>query len=411
MKSVIKKPELMSPAGDWISLRSAVNAGADAIYFGIEKLNMRVKAANFLLSELPEIVSFCQKNNVKTYLTVNTIVRENNLLEIDEIILKSKSSGVDMIICWDFAVINKCKEHQMPFCISTQASISNSSALRFYETLGAKRIVLARECNLNEIKKIRASAKIEIETFVHGAMCVAVSGRCFMSHEVFGKSANEGDCLQPCRREYLIKDTEIGNELVLGQDYVMSAKDLCTIEFIDKLIDAGIDSFKIEGRKRSPEYVSTVTSVYRKAIDLYSIGKLTYETKQELLTKLEEVYNRGFSLGFFFGTPGKEGFSPYDGSISKTRKEYIGRVMNYYKRAKVVYVDIKAHSIKNQDTVLIMGKTSGLVEIVIDKIMDEDTVILEAKKGMRVTFHCDKLVREGDQLYKVVENESSVDAS
>ncbi len=401
MKKKLNKPELMSPAGDWVMLRAAIKSGANAIYFGIENLNMRVKAENFKLSELKEIVKFCKKNKVKTYLTVNTIIKEDKTESVDQIIAEAKRAGIDMIICWDFAVIEKCREYKIPFCISTQASISNSSSVKFYEELGAKRIVLARECTLEEIKKIRESTSIEIECFIHGAMCVAVSGRCFMSHEIFNKSANEGDCLQPCRREYLIKDAQIGSELILGEDYVMSAKDLCTVDFLDQLIDAGINSFKIEGRKRSPEYVAKVTSVYRKAIDLYYKNELTDTKKAEFIKELSKVYNRGFSSGFYFGTPGKEGFSSTEGSIATTHKEYIGRVINYYKKPKAVYIDIKTKSIKRGGVVYIIGKTTGLVEVTVDKLLDEGKEISKATKGMKVTFECKELVREGDQVYVI----------
>jgi len=202
----MNKPELMAPAGDWTMLRTAVNNGANAVYFGVDKLNMRAKAKNFITDDLNEIVSFCKEHQVKTYLTLNTILFEDELLELDEIIPAAKKAGVDMIICWDFGIIEKCNQYKMPFAVSTQASISNSSSAKIFERLGAKRIVLARECSLEGIKKIRAATELEIEAFVHGAMCVAISGRCFMSHEIFGQSANRGECVQPCRREYKIYD-------------------------------------------------------------------------------------------------------------------------------------------------------------------------------------------------------------
>ena len=243
------KPELMAPAGDWTMLRAAVMNGADAVYFGLDKLNMRAKAANFSVEQLPEIVSFCKEHKVKTYLTLNTIVFEEELSELEEIIIAAKENKVDRIICSDLAVADLCHKHQFPFCISTQSSISNSLAADVYKRMGAVRIVLARECSLDEIKKIRTKTDLEIEAFVHGAMCIAVSGRCFMSHHLFGKSANRGECVQPCRREYEVFDPSIGKSLIVGEDYIMSPKDLCTIEFIDQLIEAGIDSFKIEGQK------------------------------------------------------------------------------------------------------------------------------------------------------------------
>lgn len=393
----------MSPAGNWIMLKTAVKCGADAVYFGIEKFNMRAKANNFVLADLPKIVNYCKKFGVKSYLTLNTFLREENLKEVHSIILKAQKSGIDMIICWDFAVIELCRRYDIPFCVSTQASVSNSKSLNFFENLGAKRVVLARECTLKEIKEIRKKTSLEIEVFVHGAMCVAVSGRCFMSHHTFGKSANEGDCLQPCRREYLIKDTEIDSEYILGTDYVMSAKDLCSVGFIDKLIELGINSFKIEGRKRSPEYVAKVTSVYRQAIDNYFEKKLTDEIKQELINELAKVYNRGFSKGFYFGEPDGNDFSNAAGSIASEKKEYIGNILNYYKKLKVAYLDVKSNSLKAGSKVLIIGQTTGLVELKINQILDENKEIQEAVKGMKVTFKCDELVREGDKVYILIE--------
>ena len=308
MKTINKdnKPELMAPAGDWTMLHAAINAGADAVYLGVDKLNMRAKAKNFTVDELPEIVKVSRERQVKTYLTINSIIFEEELNEVREIISKAKDARVDRIICWDLAVAQLCSEQNFPFCISTQGSVSNSVSASVYKKLGAIRIVLARECSLDEIKKIRANTDLEIEAFIHGAMCIAVSGRCFMSHHLFDKSANRGECIQPCRREYEVYDNATDKSFLVGEDYVLSPKDLCTIEFIDQLIEAGIDSFKIEGRKRAPEYVAKTVSIYRRAIDLYFEGKLTKEKKKEFLTELETVYNRGFSTGFYFGKPSSE---------------------------------------------------------------------------------------------------------
>lgn len=391
----------MSPAGDWTMLTSAINAGADAVYFGVDKLNMRAKAANFTLEELPEVVRICKEKNVKTYLTLNTIVFEEELSDLDEIVSAAKTAGVDRIICWDLAVTQVCRKHEMQFCISTQGSVSNSLSADLYKQLGAVRIVLARECSLEEIKKIRAITYLEIEAFIHGAMCIAVSGRCFMSHHLFGPSANKGECIQPCRREYEVKDTITGKSMVLGEDYVLSAKDLCTIEFIDKLIEAGIDSFKIEGRKRSPEYVSKVVSVYRRAIDLYFEKNLTPEIKKELLKELEEVYNRGFSSGFYFGKPSSEDYADIYGSKATTRKEFVGKVINYYKKNQVVYVELESGRISLKDNLLIIGPTSGVVSLVPDEIQNENTFVETAVKGDRITFACSELVRPHDRVYRV----------
>ncbi|MEW6653070.1 MAG: peptidase U32 family protein [Bacteroidota bacterium] len=398
----IKKPELLAPAGNWAMLNTAINSGADAVYFGVKQLNMRASAGNFDVTELEEIVKHCSGEKIKTHLTLNTIVYENELEELDEIIKKAKHSGIDLVICWDMSVIQKCIEHEVPFCISTQASISNSAAVKFYEKIGASRAVLARECTLDKIRDIKSKSKIEIETFVHGAMCVAVSGRCFMSHELFGKSANRGECLQPCRREFEVIDKDQRGSLVLGEDYVMSPKDLCTIEIIDRLIETGIDSFKIEGRKRAPEYIATVVSTYRKAIDLYFEGKLTKEIKKHFVEVLKKVYNRGFSTGFYLGTPSAEDFANIYGSAASTKKSYVGKVVNYYKKSNVVSVKIEADTISLGDSIYIIGNTTGTVELKLEELMLDDIKISIGEKGREVTFVCSDLVRPNDRIYKVI---------
>ena len=397
-------PELMSPAGDWTMLSAAIYAGADAVYFGVDKLNMRAKAANFTVDELPEIVRVCKEKNVKTYLTLNTIVFEEELSDLDKIVSSAKDAGVDRVICWDLAVAQICRKYDMPFCISTQGSVSNSLSADLYKQLGAVRIVLARECSLEEIKKIRTTTDLEIEAFIHGAMCIAVSGRCFMSHHMFGPSANRGECIQPCRREYEVKDTITGKEMIIGEDYVLSAKDLCTIEFIDQLIESGIDSFKIEGRKRSPEYVAKAVSVYRRAIDLYFEKKLTPEIKKKFLKELEEVYNRGFSSGFYFGKPSSEDYADIYGSKATTKKEFIGKVINYYKQAQAVYVQLESGKVSLNDKLIIVGPTSGVVDISLKEIQNENIKTETAVKGDRITFPCSEQVRPNDRVYIVVNN-------
>ena len=394
--------ELMAPAGNWTMLRTAVKSGADAVYFGVDKLNMRAKAANFTLAELPEISRFCSEKKVKTYLTLNTIVYEEEINDLDEIVEGAKNAGIDRVICWDLAVTEICRKYEMPFCISTQGSVSNSLSANFYKSLGAVRIVLARECSLEEIKKIRANTDLEIEAFIHGAMCIAVSGRCFMSHHLFGKSANRGECIQPCRREYEITDNSIDKSMVLGEDYVLSPNDLCTVEFIDKLIEAGIDSFKIEGRKRSPEYVAATVSVYRKAIDLYYQNKLSGETKKELLEELRKVYNRGFSSGFYFDVPSSKDYADIYGSKATTRKEYVGKVINYYKKSEIADILIETGNISKEEQILIIGPTTGVVNLTLSDIRIHDDEGTSAGKGERITFACRETIRPRDKVYKVV---------
>jgi putative protease len=396
-----KKTELMSPAGDKTMLTAVVKSGADAVYFGVDKLNMRSKASNFKVEELPGIVSYCKKHNVKTYLTLNTIIFEEELDEVEEIIFAAKKSGINRVICWDLAVAEKCREHKIPFCISTQASVSNSSSANFYKSIGASRIVLARECSLEEIKKIRKNTGLEIEAFIHGAMCIAVSGRCFMSHHLFDKSANRGECIQPCRREYEVFDPVINKSMMIGDDYVLSAKDLCSIEFIDRLIEAGINAFKIEGRKRSSEYAAKVTSVYRRAIDLYYDKKLTAEIKKEFFKELEEVYNRGFSSGFYFGKPSSEDYADIYGSKATSRRVYIGKVLNYYKRSKIAYIKLESGNLKIKDKLIITGPTTGVVNIKLEKILLEEELINIASKDDKITFPCSDPVRHNDSVYLI----------
>ncbi len=396
-----KTPELMAPAGDWTMLRTAVKAGADAVYFGVDKLNMRAKAKNFSVEELAEISKFCRSKKVKTYLTLNTIVFEDELNEADKIISAAKKAKIDRIICSDLAVAELCNKNKIPFCISTQSSVSNSLAASVYKKLGAVRIVLARECSLEEIKKIRKNTDLEIEAFIHGAMCIAVSGRCFMSHHLFGQSANRGECVQPCRREYEVYDTAAQKSLLIGDDYVLSPKDLCTIEFIDQLIEAGIDSFKIEGRKRAPEYVAKTVSVYRKAIDLYFKKKLTVEKKKEFLKELETVYNRGFSTGFYFGEPSSEDYAGVEGSKATTRKVYVGKVLNYFKKPKAAHILLESGKIKLKDKILIIGETTGLLEVTLDEMIVEEKSSMSAQKGDEVTFVTPELVRRNDKVYLI----------
>jgi putative protease len=395
------KPELMAPAGDWTMLHAAINAGADAVYFGVDKLNMRAKAKNFSVDELSEIASVCREKQVRTYLTINSIIFEEELNEVREIISRAKEATIDRLICWDLAVAHLCRELYFPFCISTQGSVSNSLSASVYKKLGAVRIVLARECSLEEIKRIRAGTDLEMEAFIHGAMCIAVSGRCFMSHHLFGQSANRGECIQPCRREYEVYDGAVDNSLLVGDDYILSPKDLCTIEFIDQLIEAGIDSFKIEGRKRAPEYVAKTVSVYRRAIDLYYKEHLSKEKKKELLTELKTVYNRGFSTGFYFGKPSSEDYAEAEGSKATTRKEYIGKVLNYYKNSKVAYIKLETGKLTVDDEIMINGPTTGVVNIKLDKILLDESAVNNAAKGDKITFPCEELVRRNDSVYLI----------
>ncbi len=330
--STTKPPiELIAPAGDMTCLVTALKAGADAVYFGAEGYNMRAGSSNFTSAEFPAVKALCTAYNAKAYLALNTIVYDGELKKMAQTVSAAKDACLDAVICSDMAVIEACRKADMPFHISTQASVSNYSAVQFYASLGAKMIVLARELTLEQVRHITGKIKrdrldVRLECFVHGAMCVAVSGRCFMSQELFGRSANRGQCVQPCRRQYIITDPEEHEELELGTDYVMSPKDLCAVEFLDVLLDAGISAFKIEGRSRSPEYVQATTSAYRSALDLCTNHRSDEEFRSRysnltitLKHELAQVYNRGFSKGFYFGKP-LDGWTREYGSLAQEKK-------------------------------------------------------------------------------------------
>ncbi len=390
------KYELLAPAGSFPSLIAAVNAGADAIYFGLkEGMNMRANAKNFSIKDLVEIKKICEsgKKKVKRYLTLNTIIYDTELKKIEEIIKKAKHF-VNAIICWDLSVIQLCRKYKIPFHISTQASISNSETAKFYKKLGAERVILARELNIQQIKEI---AKImPVEVFIHGAMCVSVSGRCFTSQFLFGKSANRGECLQPCRRTYEIKD-EDGNELRLENNTVMSAKDLCTLPFIEKLKKAGVVSFKIEGRNREPEYVDRVVRVYRKALD----KKLNEKEIKESMNELNKAYNKGFSSGFYLGIPDMNDFSKIEHSSATQKKEFIGTVYHYFKDVNVAAIKISSGVIKIGDELVIIGDKTGAVTHKIERIEINHQPFGWADKGQEVGIKIPN-VRKGDKVYLVV---------
>jgi putative protease len=395
LKKIKSRCELLAPAGNFASLIAAVSAGADAVYFGLKEFNMRANAKNFSIADLKKIkkISENKNRNVKKYLTLNTIIYDEEVKKIDNILKKVKPY-IDAVICWDFSVIELCKKNKIPFHISTQASVANKKSALFYKKLGAERVVLARELSLKQIKEI--SKVIDTEVFIHGAMCVSESGRCFTSQFLFNRSANRGDCLQPCRRSYTINDEE-GNELVLENNTVMSAKDLCTLPFINKIKAAGVKAFKIEGRNREPEYVDTVVRVYRKAID----KKLNEKQIKEELKELNKVYNRGFSSGFYLGTPTNDDFARVEHSSSSQRKEFIGEVVHYFPKVSVAAIKINAGEIKIGDELLIMSEKTGLVRHKIDRIEINRNSVSTAVKGNEVGIKIFG-VRKKDLVYKIV---------
>ncbi|MEK6858076.1 MAG: peptidase U32 family protein [Nanoarchaeota archaeon] len=378
----MNRPEILAPVGDFAMLSSAINAGCDAIYFGAKILNMRANAKNFEINQIKNVVDICHENKVKAYLTVNTIIYENELKILEELLKKAKEANVDAIIAWDLAVIQKAKELGLEIHLSTQASVSNSEALKGYQkNFGIQRVVLARECSLEQIKEIKKKTKLEIECFIHGAMCLSISGRCFMSQFLFNCSANRGECLQPCRRQYKIVDSEEPDkELLIGPNYALSPKDLCTLPIIDKLIGV-IDVFKIEGRNKGPEYVKIVVECYKEAIDLFFEGKLDEPAKQRLIEKAKTAHNRGLSTGFYVGKPMKE-WAEIKGSRATKTKKYIGIITKVYKKVNSVDVKIEAGSLKINDNILIIGDKVGVCEQKITSLQIKDgTSVSQANKG------------------------------
>jgi len=389
------KPELLAPVGSFTNLKVAIDAGADAVYFGLNEFSLR-SGRNFELKDLKKVKEICEKAGVKRYLTLNSIIYDKELEKVEKIVKKvSEGKLADAIICWDLGVIRLCNKYKIPFHISTQGSVANSEAVKFYQGLGAERVVLARELNLEQIKNIIKETGIDAEVFVHGAMCVSVSGRCFTSQFLFGKSANRGQCIHPCRRSYIVKDKQEGYELEVENDKIFSAKDLCALPFIDKLKSAGIKSFKIEGRNRDPRYVDTVVRVYRKAIDK---DKLTEKDKEELLEELKSVYNKGFSSGFYLGTPTADDFSKVEHSQATERKNYVGKVKHYYPKPKVADVELFS-DLKVGDKVVIIGENTGLREFELESMEINNKKIKKAGKGQRIGMKVPSEVRKNDEVY------------
>ena len=393
-----QKYELLAPVGNFRNLHSAIEAGADAVYFGIRGFNMRASAKNFTLRNLPRIKKICSesKRKVKMYLTLNTVMYEEDQVGLEKIV-KGVKGSIDAIICVDMAVIALCKKYKIPFHISTQASISNLASAEFYKNLGAERVVLARELNLKQIKKI--SKTVEVECFIHGAMCVAVSGRCFMSQYTQGLSANRGECAQLCRRSWNIKD-DAGNELKLENSRVMSAKDLCTLPFIGKMKDAGITSFKIEGRNRSPEYVYTVVSEYRKALD----KKLNHEEIVQGINNLKKVYNRGFSSGFYLKMPTSDDFSFSENGDQEERKEFVGKVYKYWPKAKVCSLKMNTGKLNVGQEVYLISDKIGVKKVNVKSIQLEGEDVKSIKKGDDVGIDFGVKVLNGTEVYIIKKN-------
>ncbi|MFR9504268.1 MAG: peptidase U32 family protein [Rikenellaceae bacterium] len=404
--------EIMAPVGSYESLHAAIGAGANSIYFGVEQLNMRAKsAANFTLEDLAQIVKICKESSVKSYLTVNIAIYSGEIEIMEQIIDRAKAEGIDAIIAADFAAILYARRVGVEVHISTQCNITNTEAVKLYSQW-ADVVVLARELSLSQIAAIsRDIVKqdirgprgelVEIEMFAHGALCMSISGKCYLSLHETDCSANRGACRQICRRKYTIQDTQTGEMLDMDGQYILSPKDLCTIEFLDKFIDAGVKVLKIEGRARGGEYVKRVVESYDTALRLIEEGSFSQESISPLVERLSTVFNRGFWGGYYAGKSVAEQTTRH-GSSATERKVYVGKVTNFFKRLSVAEILIEASPLKRGDAALFMGETTGVVEHVVDDLMFEEKIVEQVQQGKYCSIKTDTLVRRGDKLYKMV---------
>ncbi len=404
--------EIMSPVGSFESLMAAIQGGAGSVYFGVGKLNMRARSSvNFTLDDLATITATCRENNVKSYLTLNTVIYDSEIEEVQKTIDAAKANGITAIIASDLAVLEYAKEQGVEIHISTQCNITNISAVKFYSRY-ADVMVTARELTLDQVAAITSQIReqnirgpkgelIKIEVFVHGALCMAVSGKCYLSLHNHNTSANRGACLQDCRRSYTVKDKESDTELEIDNEYIMSPKDLKTIHLLDKLLKAGITVLKIEGRGRSPEYVKTVTRCYREAVEAWFNGEFTIENVERWDKELAEVYNRGFWEGYYMGRKLGE-WSPVHGSMATTKKVHVGPVANYFSKLGIVHIKMESNEIENGDQLLIIGPTTGVVEVTVQDMINNDKPCNKAIKGDNPTIPVAQMVRKNDKVYKIV---------
>ena len=406
--------ELMAPAGNFESLQAALDNGANSVYFGVEQLNMRARATvNFTLDDLGEIVKRCESKNVRTYLTLNTIIYDHDLSIVKTLLKQAKAANITAVIAMDQAVIAMAREMGIEVHISTQINVTNIETVKFY-ALFADTMVLSRELSLRQVKMITDAIEkdqikgpsgnlVEIEIFGHGALCMAVSGKCYMSLHSANSSANRGACKQNCRKKYTVIDQETGFEMELDNEYIMSPKDLCTIDFLDEIVDAGIKVLKIEGRGRAPEYVAKVIKCYRDAIDSIEAGTYDKEKVIGWMQELEKVYNRGFWSGYYLGQKLGE-WSNGSGSHATQKKVYIGKGTHFYPKAEIGEFKIEAFDVTVGDTILITGPTTGAKEMQVEELMVNDIKSEKGTKGDMVTIPLKFRIRSSDKLYKIVEN-------
>jgi putative protease len=406
------KFEVMAPAGSWEAMMAAIKAGADSVYFGVEQLNMRARQTNnFLVDDLPEVARVCGEAGVKSYITMNTIIYDHDISLMRRIIDKAKDAGITAVIASDLAVMNYCRKKGMEVHISTQSNVTNLETVELFSDY-ADVIVMARELTLKQVGDMVKAIKknnitgpsgnlVQIEIFAHGALCMAVSGKCYLSLHSHNASANRGACIQNCRREYTVTDEE-GIELKIDNEYIMSAKDLCTIDFLDKILEAGVQVLKIEGRGRAADYVYTTTQCYREAVDAFEEGTYTQEKIAVWREKLSSVYNRGFWDGYYLGRKMGE-WSNVHGSVATTKKIYIGKGVKYFEKIGVGEFLMESHDINIGDKLIVTGPTTGLIETTVEEIrLGSGDSVQQAVKGNTISLQIGEKIRASDKLYKIV---------
>jgi putative protease len=406
--------EIMAPVGSYESLMAAIQGGANSVYFGIGNLNMRSKSSkNFTLEDLVSISNICKENNVRTYITLNTVIYDSELETMREIVNAAKQNNITAIIASDQSVIQYAFSVGIEIHMSTQTNITNIKAVKYYSQY-ADVMVTARELEIKQVKEITTAISeqnicgpsgnlVQIEVFAHGALCMAVSGKCYLSLDNLNSSANRGACLQQCRRKYTVTDKETGEQLEIDNEYIMSPKDLNTVALLDYILDAGVRVLKLEGRGRSPEYVKTIASVYREAVDAWFDGNYNQENIDKWNARLSTVYNRGFWDGYYMGSKFGEWTEDY-GNQATQRKMYIGKITNYFSKIGVAEVKIETHDLNLDDEIKIIGETTGVYEAVVDEIRLDLDPVNKVDKGEICSIKVTGMVRRGDKLYKVVKN-------
>lgn len=407
-----QQAEILAPAGSFDSLQAAIHAGADAVYFGVEQLNMRTRSSKpFSIADIKKVCGICREHGMRAYLTLNTVMYEHDMQLLKAILKEAKKQGIDAVIAADFSVIEYCNQLGIPLHISTQANISNIESVQFFARF-ADVVVLARELTLKQVEHISKEIKrkkikgpsgqlVKVELFAHGALCMAVSGKCYMSLHTQNASANRGACVQNCRRPYIVKDAESGEELMIDNEYIMSPKDLCTIDILDQLIASGVDVLKIEGRTKGAEYVQTVTRCYKEALEAVYAGTYTPEKAAAWKEEMEKVYNRGFWEGYYLGRKLGE-WTTKPGSAATEKKIYIGKGSKYYPKIGVGEFLIESGTLKAGDTLMVTGPACGMVKEKMKILRVNGEEGTEAGKGDKLTFPFATKVTASDKLYKIV---------